>query len=101
MRTPDDEMVGNQAIEGRIRAFMIEHFPLARKSGLKNASENWLESGMVDSLGILDLVHFLEEAFGVVVADEELLPENFATLMAVSAFVRSKKGPVVAEKAGS
>lgn len=85
-------MAGAQAIEDRIREFMIEHFPLARKSGLKNAEENWLESGMVDSLGILDLVHFLEEAFGVVVSDEELLPENFATLAAVSAYIRGKKG---------
>jgi acyl carrier protein len=84
-------MAQAQTIEDRVREFVQKHFPLARKSGI-HADEKWLESGMMDSLGILDLVHFLEEEFSVRVSDEELLPENFASLSAVTAFVRTKSG---------
>jgi acyl carrier protein len=87
-----------QKIEVRIREFMLQHFPLARKSGLP-IGQKFLESGMVDSLGILDLVLFLEQEFGLQVSDEELSPENFDSLEAVSTFVRNKKdlGPASGE----
>jgi len=78
-----------QTAEDRIREFVVRHFPAARKNGLKS-SEKWLETGMIDSLGILDLVHFLEEEFSVVVDDDELQPENFESLEAVVAFVQRK-----------
>jgi len=78
-----------QTAEDRIREFVARHFPIARKNGLKS-TEKWLETGMIDSLGILDLVHFLEEEFSVVVADDELQPENFESLEAVVTFVQKK-----------
>jgi len=76
-------------IEDRIREFVLKQFPLARKRGVA-ASEKWLETGLLDSLGILDLVHFLEEEFSIHIADEELLPETFESLDAVTAFVIQK-----------
>ena len=79
-----------QTNEDRIRDFVVKQFPLARKNGVK-PSDKWLETGLLDSLGILDLVHFLEQEFGVLVSDEELMPENFQSLNAVAAFVRSKQ----------
>ncbi len=83
-------MTQTQTIEDRVRDFVLKQFPLARKNGLK-PEERWLESGLIDSLGILDLVHFLEEEFKVQVTDEELLPDNFQSLQAVAAFVRAKQ----------
>ena len=83
-------MTQTQTIEDRVREFVLKQFPLARKNGLK-PEERWLESGLIDSLGILDLVHFLEEEFKVQVTDEELLPDNFQSLQAVAAFVRAKQ----------
>jgi acyl carrier protein len=52
--------------------------------------EKWLESGVLDSLGILDLVHFLENEMLVQIADDELTPDNFESLERVAQFVRSK-----------
>jgi acyl carrier protein len=83
-------MTQTQTIEDRVREFVLKQFPLARKNGLKS-EDRWLESGLIDSLGILDLVHFLEEQFKVQVTDEELLPDNFQSLQAVAAFVRAKQ----------
>ncbi len=82
-------MTQAQTMEERIREFVLKAFPLARKSAV-NGNQKWLESGVIDSLGILDLVHFLEQQFSIQVADEELLPENFESLDAVAAFVRKK-----------
>jgi acyl carrier protein len=82
-------MTQAQTIEDRIREFVLKHFPLARKKGIK-PDDRWLETGLLDSLGILDLVHFLEGEFSIHVADEELLPENFQSLDAVTAFVEKR-----------
>ncbi len=57
-----------------------------------NDDESLFESGILDSLGVLRLVSFLEERFGVRVKDEELVPENFETLNRLADFVNGKLG---------
>jgi len=86
-----------QTIGDRIREFVLKQFPLARRKGLK-PDEQWLETGLVDSLGILDVVSFLEAEFSVHVTDEELLPENFDSLSAVVEFVQKKVSALAQEK---
>ena len=76
--------------EARIRDFVLKTFPLARKNGIKEG-EKWLETGMMDSLGLLDLVQFLEKEFSIHVSDDELLPENFESLSAVVSFVSARQ----------
>lgn len=77
--------------EQRIHAFLLEKFPLARKAGVGKDTP-LLERGILDSLGILDVVSFLETEFSMVVNDEELAPENFQTLGTLSSFVLKKNG---------
>ena len=48
------------------------------------------ESGVLDSLGFLELITFIEEKFGIEIVDGELIPENFDTLQRVSHFVQQK-----------
>ncbi len=83
-------MVQAQTVEDRVRDFVLKQFPLARRSGVK-PGDKWLETGLLDSLGILDLVHFLEAEFSIHVSDEELSPENFQSLAAVVSFVAAKQ----------
>lgn len=54
--------------------------------------ENLLTTGIVDSHGVLQLVRYLEQRFGVAVSDEQLTPENFQTLERIDALVRRAKG---------
>ena len=75
----------------RIRQFILERFPLARQNPPGDA-DPLLESGLVDSLGILELVNFLIEAFGITVSDEDLLPENFNSIDNLATFVGRKAG---------
>lgn len=77
-------------VTNQIRAFVLEKFPQAKKKNLRD-SDKLLESGIVDSLGILDLVAFLESDFQVHISDEELLPENFQTVDAIAQFVERKR----------
>ena len=46
-----------------------------------------LETGILDSLSVLKLVLFLEQQFGIVVAPEELIPENFETVEAICTYL--------------
>jgi acyl carrier protein len=50
-----------------------------------------LETGILDSLGLLRLVVFLEERFGISMGDTDLLPENFASVNAICAYVRARE----------
>jgi acyl carrier protein len=81
-------MAGNH-VSIQLRKFILDKFPLARKQQIKD-SDPLLESGVLDSLGVLDLVSFVEQEFSVHVADEELVPENFQTIDRIAAFVESK-----------
>jgi acyl carrier protein len=79
------------AVSG-IREFVLQKFPLARKRKVTN-HDNLLESGVIDSLGVLDLVNFLEQEFSVAVADEDLTPENFQSIERMAQFVERSLEP--------
>jgi acyl carrier protein len=83
-------MAGNH-LNAQIRKFILDKFPLARKQGIQD-SDPLLESGVLDSLGVLDLVSFVEQEYSVHVADDELTPENFQNIDRIAAFVESKSG---------
>jgi len=54
--------------------------------------EDLLATGIVDSHGVMQLVAFLRERYGVTVHDDDLTPENFQTIAAIGAFVERAKG---------
>src|SRR6267143_357230 len=83
----DQATIGS--IEQKIHSFLLEKFPLARKTGIERDTA-LLEKGILDSLGILDVVGFLENEFSIMIADEELVPENFQSLSTLSSFARRK-----------
>jgi acyl carrier protein len=83
-----EEKVEDSAVAGRIRTFLHRQFPLTKNVG---DEEPLLGGGLIDSLGILDVVSFLESEFDIAVSDEELLPENFGNIRSLSDFVRQKK----------
>jgi acyl carrier protein len=80
-----------ETVTDRIRDYLAEHFPAARARRL-DLDESLLTNGILDSLGVLDVVAFLEAEFQITVTDEDLLPENFESLARLTAFVESKQG---------
>ena len=73
-----------------IREFVIDR--LAPTSGLADVrdEDDLIDSGVIDSLGIFQLVAFLEERFGVAIGDEEITPENFGSVMAIERLVAAR-----------
>ena len=79
-----------QAVASSFRTFITTRFPVARRSAFRD-DDSLLESGIIDSLGVLDLVTFIESEFKVNVVDEDLIPENFQTIDRMTAFVERKR----------
>jgi len=83
----------------KIRAFVIENYLFGEEGKLEN-NDSFLESGIIDSTGVLELVRFLEATFGIKVADEELIPDNLDSINKIVAFLQTKL-PSSATVAGS
>ena len=77
-------------VRAAIRAYITEN--LAPVVGLATVDDDQdlIETGVVDSLGIFQLIAFLEERLGVKIGDEEITPENFGTIGAICQLVASR-----------
>lgn len=73
----------------KIRMFITTNFYVADASSLTD-DDSLLDRGIVDSTGVLEVVAFVEQEFGIVVADDEMLPENLDSIACITAFVRRK-----------
>jgi acyl carrier protein len=73
----------------KVRAFIIENFLFGNDEGLADDT-SFLEEGIIDSTGVLELVNFLEEEFGITIDDEELIPENLDSINNVTAYLGKK-----------
>jgi acyl carrier protein len=73
-----------------IRQFIIDNF-LFEENGKLNESTSFLETGIIDSTGILELVTFLEDSFGIIVEDEEMIPENLDSIGNLVGYLKRKK----------
>ena len=69
--------------------FIVENFLFGDAESLKEDT-SFLEEGIVDSTGILELVFFLEETYGIKVEDDELVPENFDNLSRIVKYLERK-----------
>ena len=78
-------------LTSKIKGFVIENFPAARKRNLTD-DVSLLESGIVDSIGILEIVAFIEKSFQVTISDDDLTPENFNSIKAIAAFLQARVG---------
>ena len=78
-----------QSVEHDIRGFVDENFLFGGIDDLQN-DDSFLESGIIDSTGVLELVVFLEDRFSISIDDEELVPENLDSITRLIDFVESK-----------
>ena len=74
---------------GKVRAYVVENFYYGKAESVKDDT-NLMEDGAVDSTGFMELVTFVEESFPIMVEDEDLVPENFAAIDRISAYVLEK-----------
>jgi acyl carrier protein len=84
-------------IERAVQSFIVERFLLGNASGL-SSNQSLLDSGVMDSTGVMELVLFLEETYSIKVADTELTPDNLDSIHKIAAYVGRKRLPAGAIK---
>jgi len=75
----------------QIRKFIYENFLFNDYSRKLNDNESFLNSGIIDSTGVLELVSFVEETFNIQVKDDELIPENLDSVVQLIQFISNKR----------
>ncbi|MDQ3090060.1 MAG: methyltransferase domain-containing protein [Actinomycetota bacterium] len=78
-------------IQEQLRAHIMSLWLAGEGDGVLHPDDDVLRSGLIDSMGIMELISFIEESFGVAVDDLEIVPENFCSLRAMTRFVAGKK----------
>ena len=83
------QMIESQ-IRDSIRGFLQENFLYMRPDFVLGDEDKLLEKGVIDSMGVLEMMTFIEDAHGVKVEDHEVSEANLGSLSAIGRFVTSK-----------
>lgn len=86
----------HEPLVDQVRSFVVDTFMFGRKDGLRDDS-SFLEHGIIDSTGILELVAWIEETYHVTVDDGELIPDNFDSVRKLVSYLEAKLQPVAKE----
>lgn len=73
-----------------VREFVTQNFYVPKPADLSD-EQSLLDSGIVDSTGVFDLIAFLESTYGFKVKDEEMVPENLDSIAHIAAYVARKQ----------
>jgi acyl carrier protein len=76
-------------VSNEIRGYIVENI-LFGEGRMLEADTSLHHGGIVDSMGMLEIITFVEERFGIKVADSDMVPENFGTLRRLSGYVEKK-----------
>ncbi len=79
------------SVQNEIRQFIIDNFLMGQDSDDLKDDSSFLEEGVIDSTGVLELVGFLEENYNIKVEDEELIPENLDSIKNICAYIELKR----------
>lgn len=78
-------------VEEKVREYIVKHLMLKHGGTELGLDQPLLESGIMTSFGIVELVSYMERTFGVTVDDYDVVPENFQTVRAIAQLVHSKR----------
>ncbi|MBU0621589.1 MAG: acyl carrier protein [Gammaproteobacteria bacterium] len=76
-------------IKDQVRAFITSNFYVADPATLSD-DVSLLDRGIIDSTGVLEVIFFIEETFGIKVEDSEMLPDNLDSIDRISNFITRK-----------
>jgi acyl carrier protein len=79
-------------MEEKLKTFIQNNFLLGDKNRAIKKDESFLQNGIIDSTGVLELVNFIEETYKIKVENEELVPENLDSIQNLIAYIQRKQG---------
>lgn len=74
----------------KIRSFIFDNYLIGASENSLDDDDSFLEKGIIDSTGILELIMFVEENYGIEVADEEVIPDNFDSVNKLCNYLAKK-----------
>jgi len=77
--------------KARIKEYILTELVKDKSHANVADSDSLIESGIVDSLGIMKLIGFLEDKIAIRISDDDLVPENFSTIDSITALVQKKQ----------
>lgn len=80
----------NKYFAEKIHEFILSRLLKETKTGALNYSDSLIDAGIIDSFGIQILLDFLEKEFSIKINEEDLIPENFVTISAITEYVENK-----------
>jgi acyl carrier protein len=85
-----------QTIKDKVRDFIVENFLFGDASYQLADEASLIENDIIDSTAVLELVAFIEDSFGIVMADADIVPANLDSLSRIAAFVNARAGTLAA-----
>lgn len=79
-------------LQSEVRQFIVDNFLYGNDGDDLGSDTSLLKRGVIDSTGVLELVAFVEERYGITVADDELVPDNLDSISRISDFITRKQG---------
>lgn len=79
-------------IETKIKDYIAKNLLFSEEGYTYADDVSFLQEGIIDSLGVMELVEFVQKEFGIKVEQTEVTPENFDSVAKLAAFVKAKKG---------
>jgi acyl carrier protein len=84
-------MQNSKELKSQIRGFIVENFLYGEDNENLTDEDSFLEFGLIDSTGVLELVAFVETELGVAIKDSEMVPENLDSVDAIATFVSTRR----------
>lgn len=78
------------SVEQQVRSYILENYLFSDDETALGNSDSFLEKGILDSTGILEVIYFMEDEFGIKVEDQEMVPENLDSVERIVAFIGRK-----------
>lgn len=73
-----------------VRQYIIENFYYGQDDHTLDDHISFLQNGIIDSTGVLELVSFLQEKYNILIHDDEMIPENLDSIINIEVFVTRK-----------
>jgi len=84
-----------EATIAALRKFIFDNYIFTTDNSLLDNDDSFLEKSIIDSTGMLELIAFIDDEFGITIEDEELTPDNLDSVNKVASFIQRKRAAAI------
>jgi acyl carrier protein len=80
------------SVEENLRQYVLNNYLFTEDQSALSNEDSFLERGIIDSTGILEVISYINKEFGITITDDEMTPENLDSINNLVAFIARKRG---------